>query len=559
MRRLALWLMFIFIAPYAAAQGFRYAGQISDQYGRPVPSPTILVCGPEPVTGTPCTPVVQIYSDVGLTQPLTNPYSGDQYGQFSFFAAAGTYHVQVSGTGVLATDIPYINLGIGTGSLTSVALVAPSGFSVSGSPVTGAGGTLTLAMPTGWIAGSLLVGTGTNTVGQLGIGANLSCLTSNGATPSWTTSCGFYQTVEANGTALTQRYTLNFISGSNITVGCVDNSGATRTDCTFSTSSPTLYYQTVEANGTAQTQRPTVNLIQGTNMTVGCVDNSGSSRTDCTISAASGTVTGSGTANTFPLWTATSVIGNSSLTAVTSPIGINYSVGSGIYWQLDASHLTWNSGISGSNNIVVANTYNPGPGVNSGGIIIQAAPTSGSACAGNAIIDGGAISSTNASISANGECENGFGLIGAGVVLTSGTGTGGNGNGVIELNDNIGTFLQSSGNGIESGFINAQSGLEQNGTALGIFCGTTTACSATAKPLTHFVFGTVALSSASPSTAVVTGIAPAFTSTSTYNCTVTNETTAADGLKVANTSSSSITITGPNTVTDTVSYICVGT
>jgi len=40
---------------------------------------------------------------------------------------------------------------------------------------------------------------------------------------------------------------------------------------------------------------------------------------------------------------------------------------------------------------------------------------------------------------------------------------------------------------------------------------------------------------------------------------VSNETTAADGLKWSAVSGSSITITGPNTVTDTVSYICTGT
>jgi hypothetical protein len=109
------------------------------------------------------------------------------------------------------------------------------------------------------------------------------------------------------------------------------------------------------------------------------------------------------------------------------------------------------------------------------------------------------------------------------------------------------------------GTINGVSGFQQNGTALGLACGTTTACANTAKPLTRFVYGTVPLSSGAPSTAVVTGISPAFTSTSTYNCTLTNMTTAVDSLSVANTSSSSITITGPSTVTDTVSYICIGT
>jgi len=46
-----------------------------------------------------------------------------------------------------------------------------------------------------------------------------------------------YATIDVGGTPLTQRNTLNFISGSGITQSCVDNSGATRTDCTPSINS----------------------------------------------------------------------------------------------------------------------------------------------------------------------------------------------------------------------------------------------------------------------------------------------------------------------------------
>lgn len=78
-------------------------------------------------------------------------------------------------------------------------------------------------------------------------------------------------------------------------------------------SSSTLYYQTVDANGTAQTQRPTLNLISGSNATVTCVDNAGATRTDCTIASTGGGggVTGSGTAGTLPKWTSSTTLGNS--------------------------------------------------------------------------------------------------------------------------------------------------------------------------------------------------------------------------------------------------------
>jgi hypothetical protein len=91
-------------------------------------------------------------------------------------------------------------------------------------------------------------------------------------------------------------------------------------------------------------------------------------------------------------------------------------------------------------------------------------------------------------------------------------------------------------------------------------CGTTSTCAATNTSTTaKVVYGSVPLVSGSPSTATITGISPAFTSTSSYVCVVANATNAADSaLKVVNVSASSFTITGPNTVTDTINYHCVG-
>ncbi len=93
-------------------------------------------------------------------------------------------------------------------------------------------------------------------------------------------------------------------------------------------------------------------------------------------------------------------------------------------------------------------------------------------------------------------------------------------------------------------------------------CGTTTTCANTANGSNHIVFGSVALSSASPSTATVTAISPAFTSSSTYFCTATpvgaTAAIAAGGIAVTYVSGSSFTLTGPNTVTTVVGYQCIG-
>jgi hypothetical protein len=91
--------------------------------------------------------------------------------------------------------------------------------------------------------------------------------------------------------------------------------------------------------------------------------------------------------------------------------------------------------------------------------------------------------------------------------------------------------------------------------AVAMDCGTTTTCAETVLTNPIVVKGTVSLSSGTPSTATITALP--FTSTSSYVCTVTDQ-TAASALKVANASASSTVITGPNTVTDVIGYQCSG-
>lgn len=92
------------------------------------------------------------------------------------------------------------------------------------------------------------------------------------------------------------------------------------------------------------------------------------------------------------------------------------------------------------------------------------------------------------------------------------------------------------------------------------FCGTTTTCSATNTSSTiKVVTGSATLNGATPGLATITGFSPAFTSSSSYVCTVSTQTTVANGKKVTNVSASSITITGAAGDSDVVNYICAGT
>jgi len=106
---------------------------------------------------------------------------------------------------------------------------------------------------------------------------------------------------------------------------------------------------------------------------------------------------------------------------------------------------------------------------------------------------------------------------------------------------------------------NNNAGTDVIGDTLVQYCGTTSTCSHTNQLNPQVVYGSAALASASPSTVTITGISPAFTSATSYKCALNNETTRTNAVQVSSyASGSSFVITGPNTVTDTVGYVCVG-
>lgn len=106
---------------------------------------------------------------------------------------------------------------------------------------------------------------------------------------------------------------------------------------------------------------------------------------------------------------------------------------------------------------------------------------------------------------------------------------------------------------------NNNTGSDTVGDTLVQDCGATSTCSHTNLLKPQIVKGSAPLVSGTPSTVTITGISPAFTSSTSYVCTVSEATTATNNLlKVTNVSGSSFTVTGPNTLTDTINYICVG-
>jgi hypothetical protein len=64
-----------------------------------VPNATVRICT-SVGAGISCNPLASVYSDLALTQVKANPFTTDQTGNFSFYAAPGRYVIQYSGAGI---------------------------------------------------------------------------------------------------------------------------------------------------------------------------------------------------------------------------------------------------------------------------------------------------------------------------------------------------------------------------------------------------------------------------------------------------------------------------
>jgi hypothetical protein len=134
-------------AASAHAQGSRKQDIVVNRFGQPVAGATVTVCTAG-ATGTPCSPLAAIYSNVALTTVQANPFTTDGLGNYSFYAAPGRYQIQFSGAGLTATTIPDVILPCDpsncnfnsisvTNGISAFSLTLSGNLSVSGTVTTG--------------------------------------------------------------------------------------------------------------------------------------------------------------------------------------------------------------------------------------------------------------------------------------------------------------------------------------------------------------------------------------------------------------------------------------
>lgn len=115
--KLAAALAVFFCCLSGFGQAAPISGQAVDQNGVPIPFAQVRVCSVTS-SGTPCTPTTFIYYDYNLQNVAPNPYTTDQYGNYTVYAPAlaapNLYVVQLSpASGVTWTYVqngPYCSL-----------------------------------------------------------------------------------------------------------------------------------------------------------------------------------------------------------------------------------------------------------------------------------------------------------------------------------------------------------------------------------------------------------------------------------------------------------------
>lgn len=121
---------------------FRRDGTVQNTVGVALAGVSVAVLNqPADTTTQPGTPLASLFTDSTGVTPLTNPVTTDNLGNYFFYAAVGTYTIQIYGTPLLDQQVfpDQEVVSPGGGSVTSVALTVPAEFTVAGSPITSSG------------------------------------------------------------------------------------------------------------------------------------------------------------------------------------------------------------------------------------------------------------------------------------------------------------------------------------------------------------------------------------------------------------------------------------
>ena len=193
MRRTA-WAVILLLAGAASAwgQGVCYHETYVGVSGRPVANPTLRVCT-EPASSDGsgnCIPTAHIFYDAALSNPLSNPMSGDSQGVVRFCALQGSYHLQYNDA--FGNQRDFSTVPIGAALPAGVSGNGNSGLTITGAPSSSTDADTVGARNTALAGGTAVDSTARSAASSAQSTANSAQSTANSALPAngVTTSAG---------------------------------------------------------------------------------------------------------------------------------------------------------------------------------------------------------------------------------------------------------------------------------------------------------------------------------------------------------------------------------
>ena len=98
-------LILLFSLTAKAQIGARFDGVVLSNTGTPVAGASVQVCT-QPATGTPCSPIANVYADVNLTIQIPNPLTTDMNGNYFGYVQGGIYTIEYFGAGLVDKQLP---------------------------------------------------------------------------------------------------------------------------------------------------------------------------------------------------------------------------------------------------------------------------------------------------------------------------------------------------------------------------------------------------------------------------------------------------------------------
>lgn len=209
-----------------AAQTGAISSQCIDQFGQPEPHCQVRVCSVTS-SGTPCNPTVPIFQDFNLSIPVSNPYAGDQYGNYSFYVPTLPF-----------PNIYVVQLSPASGITWSYLFNGPGGTGSSGCVTGGAAGTLVASNGSGGCSSAFVQVNGVNlaTPNPINFVDSPTVTITNPATGEIQFAAAQQIGLDTNGTPNISQSLLNFTDTPTITF-TNPSGGIESATCTTATSS----------------------------------------------------------------------------------------------------------------------------------------------------------------------------------------------------------------------------------------------------------------------------------------------------------------------------------